>query len=91
MPARASKAKRNGRGSPKRPTEKPDRLQGKVHDLANYLEAISLAAQFISRRPKLLPVLETLAGAVRESRKILHQMHAEVHGARKTKRHAAGH
>ena len=88
MPAKASKAKRKGRGSPKRPTEKTDPLQRKVHDLANALEAISLAGQFITRNPKVAPRLETIAGAVREARKILHQMDAEVRDSRKSKRRA---
>jgi hypothetical protein len=90
MPARASKPKRKGRGSAKRPVEKPDPLQRKVHELANSLEAISLAAQFITRRPKLLPVLETLAGAVRDSRRILHELNAEVRDSRNVKHVAAG-
>ena len=90
MPAKATKAKRKGRAAPKRSTEKPDPLQRRVHDLANYLEAISLAAQFITRRRKVLPVLHTLAGAVRDSRRVLQQMNAEMRGSREAKHHTAG-
>jgi hypothetical protein len=92
MPSRATKTKPKGRKSRKRPMEKPDPLRRQLHDLANSLEAISLAGHFITRKPKVVPLLETIAGAVRDTRRILQQMDANLRDTHKTtpgtRRHA---
>ena len=90
MPSKTTKAKPKGRGSSGRPMEKPDPLRLKMHDLANSLEAISLAAQFITRRPKVVPLLETLSGALRDTRRILQQMDAALRSSREPRRQSAG-
>lgn len=89
MAAKTGKRKAKARQPTPRPADKPDPLQRKLHDLANSLEAISLARQFIDRRPEIVPVLEKLAGALRDARTTLHQMDATLRGAPALKRHAA--
>lgn len=84
MPSRATKAKPKGRGSRKRPMGKLDPLRRQFHDLANSLEAISLAGHFITRKPKVVPLLEKIAGAVRDTRRILQQINAALRETHKT-------
>lgn len=90
MPAKTGKRKAGARRkAAPGATNQPDPLRRKLHDLANTLEAISLASQFIARRPELVMVLEKLSGALRQARTHLHQMDAELRGVNKAKHHAA--
>jgi hypothetical protein len=89
MPAKKAKIKVTARRPAARATEEPDPLRCKLHDLANSLEAISLARQFIPRGPHSLAALETLATALQDARKALHQMNADLRGAPRAKRQTA--
>lgn len=90
MPAKTGKRKASARRkAAPRVTPQPDPLRRKLHDLANTLEAISLAGQFIERRPELVIVLEKLTGALRHARTTLHQMDAEWRGVGKATHRAA--
>lgn len=72
-----------------RPAAAPDPLRRKVHDLANALEAISLARHFVSDA-RVASVLEQLGSALGDARKALHQMDADLRSAGLSRRQAAG-
>lgn len=83
------KRKSSRRRPAQRPSDQTDLVRRKVHDLANSLEAVSLAQHFIPRRPKVRGALEQIAAGLVEARKALHQMDAELRSAPKARRHAA--
>jgi len=89
MPSKTAKRKSNGAKVVARPLPKHDPLRLKLHDLANTLEAASLARQFIHRRPDTAPALEKLSAALSDARKALFAMDAGLRGARPAKRRPA--
>ena len=89
MPSKTAKRKSNGARAVARPLSKPDALRVKLHDLANTLEAASLARQFIDRRPDTAPALEKLAAALSDARKALFAMDAGLRGVRPARRRTA--
>lgn len=91
MPVKKGKRKVSSRRPAVRPGEGSDPLRRKLHDLANSLEAISLARQFVPRDARSARLLETLATALQDARKALHQMDADLRNHHQSaRRQAAG-
>jgi hypothetical protein len=89
MPSKTARRKSKSAKVMARPLPKPDPLRLKLHDLANTLEAASLARQFITKRPEIAPALEKLAAGLGDARKALFAMDAGLRGATPAKRRAA--
>ena len=89
MPSKTARRKSNGAKAVARPLPKPDPLRRKLHDLANTLEAASLARQFIHRRPDIDLALEKLSAALGDARKTLFAMDAGLRNERPAKRRSA--
>ena len=65
-------------------------LRRKLHDLANSLEAISLARQFVPRSPQCERLLDTIESALADARSTLHQIDAALRRHQSAKRETAG-
>jgi len=78
MPRKAGTRKTGVRGKAARTPETLDRLRHKLHDLANSLEAVSLARRFVDSRPQSAPIMEKLAEGLEGARKALRQMDSDL-------------
>ena len=90
MPAKKSKKKTAVRRPVARAGSGVDPLRRKLHDLANSLEAISLARQFVPRDPRSVRPLDAIETALGDARKALHQIDADLRDHQSAKRQSAG-
>ena len=90
MPVKKSKKKTTVRRTVARAGDGVDPLRRKLHDLANSLEAISLARRFVSRDSQSVPPLDAIESAVGDARKALHQIDDDLRGQQTAKRQTAG-
>ena len=89
MPSKTAKRKSTRATAAARPLPKPDPLRRKLHDLANTLEAASLARQFIGSTKQTASALEKLSAALGDARKTLFAMDANLRAVHPPKRRAA--
>ena len=91
MPVKKSKKKTTVQRRPvARAEASVDPLRRKLHDLANSLEAISLARQFVVREPDSVRPLDAIESALGDARKALQQIDADLRGQQSAKRQSAG-
>ena len=90
MPIKKSKKKVTVLRPTARAASSVDPLRHKLHDLANSLEAISMARQFVPRSPASARSLDAIESALGDARKALHQIDADLRKHQSARPQTAG-